>query len=168
MSLLFIQLLFLSLLILLSLADLIYRVAPAVEIFFVGCVVAAILYQNQNLIQVGAITLSVAYGAAMLPTAAMIPLVLLPLTWPSLLVGYGVRKELIGRGDLFAIGGISVMFSLDITVVAIIGMVLWSRWWGRKFRNKSFPTLIPLLPGMVIGMIVGIGLHLLLGNFRVV
>ena len=108
--LLFAQLLFLVELIFLGIADLKYRVAAAVEIFFFGSVLVAILYQAP-ILQVGAAALSVAYGAAILPSGFVLPLLLWPLTWPSLMVGYGVRKELLGKGDLFAIGGISALYS---------------------------------------------------------
>ena len=163
MSLFLTQLLLFVLLILLGIADLKYRVAPAVEIFFFGSVLVAILYQTQNLFQVGAVTLSVAYGAAILPGSFAMLLLLWPPTWPSLVVGYGVRKELLGKGDLFAIGGISALYSLDVAIIAILGTVLWARWWGNQYgKSGNGTTLIPLLPGMVIGMAAGVGLHLIL------
>ena len=162
---LFTQLILFILLVLLSLADLKYRVAPAVEIFFFGCIWVAIMYQSQNLIQIGAVVFSVAYGALLFPTAFALPLLLWPPTWPSLLIGYGVRKEMMGKSDLFAIGGISALYSLDVAIIALIGTVLWTRWWSKKFGNKQGITLIPLLPGMVIGMTIGIGFHLLLKSF---
>ena len=167
MSLLFLaQLLFLVELIFLGIADLKYRVAAAVEIFFFGSVLVAILYQPQNLLQVGAVTLSVAYGAAILPSGFAVLLLWWPPTWPSLVVGYGVRKELLGKGDLFAIGGISALYSLDVAIAAILGTVLWARWWGNRYRNSgNGTTLIPLLPGMVIGVAVGMGLHLFLKSY---
>jgi len=150
------------LLIFLGLADLKYRVAPAVEIFFFGSVLLAILYQSQSLLQIGAVTLSVAYGALALPGGVAVPLALLPFAWPSLLVGYGVRKALLGRGDLFAIAGISAMYSFDVAVVAILGTVFWARWWQKKYRSTSGTMLVPLLPGMAIGMVAGVGVHVLL------
>ena len=159
------QLLFLVELIFLGIADLKYRVAAAVEIFFFGSVLVAILYQAP-ILQVGAVALSVAYGAAILPSGFAMLLLWWPPTWPSLMVGYGVRKELLGKGDLFAIGGISALYSLDVAIAAIIGTVLWARWWGRRYgKSGNGTTLIPLLPGMVIGVAVGMGFHLFLRSY---
>jgi hypothetical protein len=108
----------------------------------------------------------VAYGAAILPSGFAVLLLLWPPTWPSLVVGYGVRKELLGKGDLFAIGGISALYSLDVAIAAIIGTGLWARWWGRRYgKSGNGTTLIPLLPGMVIGVAVGMGFHLVLKSY---
>jgi hypothetical protein len=166
MTLLFLaQLLFFVELIFLGIADLKYRVAAAVEIFFFGSVLVAILYQAP-ILQVGAAALSVAYGAAILPSGFAVLLLLWPPTWPSLVVGYGVRKELLGKGDLFAIGGISALYSLDVAIAAIIGTMLWAKWWGNRYRKSGDgTTLIPLLPGMVIGVAVGMGFHLFLKSY---
>jgi len=82
------QLLFFVELIFLGIADLKYRVAAAAEIFFFGSVLVAILYQAP-ILQVGAAALSVAYGAAILPSGFAVLLLWWPPTWPSLVVGYG-------------------------------------------------------------------------------
>jgi hypothetical protein len=167
------QLLLFSLLLLLSLADLKYRAAPAVEIFFIGCILIA--FTTQSLLHLGAVAFSVAYGVLWLPSSFALPLLLWPQAWPTLLIGYGVRKELMGKGDLFAIGGISALYSLDVVIIALIGTALWSRWWCRRYV-RQYPaslgvkdpidiTLVPLLPGMVMGTMVGVAFHLLLKSY---
>lgn len=156
------QLLLVTLLVLLSLADLKYRVVPAVEIFFFGSILTALIYQSQNLLSLAAVVFSVAYGILLPPAGFALPLLFWPSTWPALFVSYGVRKELLGRGDLFAMGGITALYSPDVTLLALLGTIIWTRWWSNKYRKSSGAVVIPLMPGMVIGTILGIALHLFL------
>ena len=161
------QLLFFVELIFLGIADLKYRVAAAVEIFFFGCVLVAILYQAP-ILQVGAAALSVAYGAAILPSGFALPCCygLRPgRPWWS---GTASARNYWGKATCLRSAVFPPCCSLDVAIAAIIGTVLWAKWWGNRYgKSGNGTTLIPLLPGMVIGVAVGMGFHLFLKSFGV-
>ena len=146
-----IQILFFGWLVVLAAADWKYRVVPGCEVFFAGAVLLAVLCRSQSLLALGAGLLAVAYGALRMPAPFALPLLLWPPSWPTLLIGYGVRKEILGRADLFTIAGISALYPVDVALAALVGTALWIRFWPRQPHGHDPLPLIPLLPGMVIG-----------------
>ena len=142
-------------LLLFSLADLKYRVIPGVEFFFFALALLAL--PEVGPFRVLPILAAVGLGAVdRIPGMIGLFLLITPPAWPALLIAYGVRREILGKADLYAIGCISLIFSLDIAITALIGMLIWSRVWKRPRPNDS---LIPLVPGTLLGTIVGIVLR---------
>ena len=77
-----------------------------------------------------------------IPARLALPLVFYPLAWPILLVGFGVRRKMIGKADLFAVGIIGVLFPISAVVAALLGFEFWRRWWvgrriGRGFGRRN-------------------------------
>lgn len=134
------------LLTLFSFADLRYRLAPAIEWFFLG---AAILSIPTSPIQVSVIIAAVAWGLMdRLPRWLPSLLLFYPPTWPVLIAGVGVRKSLIGRADLLALGGIACIFPWWALVLSLLGFEFWRRWWN----NRGIPGPIPAIPGLFLGL----------------
>ena len=132
--------------ILFSFADLRYRLVPAIELFFLG---AAILSVPTSPIQVFLIIAAVAWGLLdRLPHWLPCLLLFSPPTWPVLIAGVGVRKALIGRADLLALGGIACIFPWYALILSLLGFELWRRWWN----NRGIPGPIPAIPGLFLGL----------------
>lgn len=83
------------------------------------------------------------------PARFALPFVFYPFSWPILLVGYGVRPQMIGKADLFAVGIIGFLFQIPAVIAALFGLELWRRWWVRR-RNCGF---IPAIPGLFLGLV---------------
>ena len=129
-----------------SFADLRYRLVPAIELFFLG---AAILSVPASPIQVLLVIAAVAWGLIeRLPGWLPGLLLFYPPTWPVLIAGVGVRKSLIGRADLLALGGIACIFPWYALILALLGFELWRRWWN----NRGIPGPIPAIPGLFLGL----------------
>ena len=77
--------------------------------------------------------------------------------WPVLFTGYGYRKGIIGRADLFAISGLACLFPLPAVLLSLLGLELWRRVWIRRQQGN-----IPALPGLLLGLIVYLLLRLFL------
>ena len=132
---------------LLSLADLRYRTAPAIEVFFLG---ALLLGTPANPINSVMIVLAVAWGwVNSWPGFLVWPLLFIPSAWPVLLMGYGVRAGVIGRADLLAEGALAVLFPWPALILSFVGLELWRRWWTSRRAG-----LVPALPGMLLGLLV--------------
>jgi len=131
-----------------SIVDLRSRIVPFIDIFFV---LTGIFVFGDKPWHVLALVIAVVWGSFQrIPAMFMLPLVFYPWTWPVLLVGFGVRRKLVGRGDLFAIGIISFLFPISAVVAALSGFEIWRRWWvGRG--NGGY---IPAIPGMFLGLAV--------------
>ena len=147
------QLIFLLIFLLLSLADLRYRVVPGVEIVFLG---AVLIVLPDNPWVVCAVVLAVGWGWVPVhrfsggrtwPNALALPLMFYPPAWPVLLTGSGVRQGFVGRGDLLAAGSLALVFPWPALILALIGLEVWRRWWVRRFR-----VAVPALPGMAAGV----------------
>ena len=139
------HLIFLLIFLLISLADLRYRVVPGVEIVFCG---AILVTWPSNPLAVGVIVLAVAWGwLQTCPYALALPLLFYPGAWPVLLTSSGVRQGFVGRGDLLAAGSLALVFPWSASILALIGLEIWRRWFVK--RNSSS---IPALPGMTIGL----------------
>ena len=130
-----------------SVADLRYRLVPAIELFFLASIfVSAPL----SLWQVLAVVLVVAWGIfPNLPAFVILPSLFSPAAWLLLLIGYGVRRNLVGRADLLALGGIACLFPWSGLIFTLLGVEFWRRWWRKRYPNDG---LTPALPGMFLGL----------------
>lgn len=129
-----------------SFADLRYRLAPGIEIFFIG---AILLTLPTNPFHTGLIVLAYPWGALRhLPGFLSLPLLFYPATWPVLLAVYGYRHGLVGRADLLATAGIACLFPLPAVLMSLLGLEIWRRVWVRR-RTGS----IPALPGLPVGLL---------------
>lgn len=131
-----------------SIVDLRSRFVPFIDIFFV---LTGIFVFADKPWHVLALAIAVIWGSIhRIPSRLMFPLVFYPLTWPILLVGFGVRRKMVGKADLFAIGTIGFLFPISAVVAALVGFEFWRRWWvGRG--NCGY---IPAIPGMFLGLAV--------------
>ena len=140
-----IAILSLSSLALFSLADLCYRVAPGVEVFFLA---AVLLAAPQDPLRVALVVIAVGWGIRSgWPSLFVLPALFHPSTWVVLLAGAGVRKGMVGGADLLVLGGLACLFAWPVSVMALIGVELWRRWWNWR---RSGP--VPALPGMFLGL----------------
>ncbi len=137
-----------------SFADLRYRLVPGIEAFFIG---SALLTLATSPLQTGLVVLACAWGVWRdLPGLASLPLLFYPPAWPVLLTGYGCRRGLIGRADLLAMAGIACLFPLSATLLSLLGLEVWHRFWSRKRVGP-----IPALPGLLIGLMSFLVLRLI-------
>jgi hypothetical protein len=137
-----------------SIADLKYRVIPAIDVVFFGVVLLVV--RDYDLWQVGSVVLSVLFGVFPRVHAALgMALLFVPFTWPTLLFGYGVRKAIVGKADLYALGIVSLLFTQDIAIAAVVGVYLSIKWWLRAGKQRP----VPLMPGMSLGVVVGLGVR---------
>ena len=131
-----------------SLVDLRARVVPLIEVFF-G--IAAFLSFPDNRVHVTAVILAVIWGTfRRIPARFLLPFLFYPPSWPTLLVGFGVRKQMIGQGDLFALAIVGVLFPFPAVIMSLLGFEAWRRWWV----SRGNCGLIPALPGLFLGLAV--------------
>ena len=132
-----------------SLYDLRFRLAPAIEVFLLAAAVLACWTTPP--LQVIMVIFAVLWGLGdWLPGWLPVILFFHPATWPILIIGAGVRRELIGRADLMALGGIACIFPWPALVLSILGFEFWRRWWVSR-RNDG---PIPAIPGLFLGLTV--------------
>lgn len=135
-----------------SFADLKYRVIPAIEVVFFGVVLLVV--RDYDIWQVGIVVLSVLFGVfPRVPTILGMTLLFFPYAWPTLMFGYGVRKAIVGKADLYAVGIVSLLFPQDVAIAAVVGGYLSIRLWAKAWKQRP----IPLIPGMSLGVLVGLG-----------
>ncbi len=128
-----------------SLADLRYRTARGMALFFLA---ALAFGARADPLRIALIVLAVAWGTLQgWPTILTLPAFLHPSTWTVLLAGAGVRQGMIGGADLLALGGLASLFDWPASVAALVGVELWRRWWQAR---QSGP--VPALPGMFLGL----------------
>jgi hypothetical protein len=138
-----------------SYADLRYRLVPGIEVFLLGTI---LLTFPATPIQTGIILLACLWSIFRnLSGWFAIPLLFYPPVWPVLFTGYGYRKGIIGRADLFAISGLTCLFPLPAVLLSLLGLELWRRLWIRRQQGN-----IPALPGLLLGLIVYLLLRLFL------
>lgn len=129
-----------------SFSDLRYRLVPGIELFLLGAVLLAF---PVNPLQTTVVILACAWGLFMnLSGLFSIPLFFYPPAWPVLLTGYGVRRSLIGRADLFAVSGLACLFPLPAVLLSLLGLEIWRRIWVRRQAGP-----IPALPGLLLGLL---------------
>ena len=129
-----------------SLLDLRIRVVPLIEVFF-G--IAAVLAFPDNRLHVTVLILAVIWGIfRRIPSLFLLPFLFYPPSWPILIVGFGVRKQMIGQADLFALAIIGVLFPFPAMITSLLGFEVWRRWWV----SRGNCGLIPALPGLFLGL----------------
>jgi len=127
-----------------SLFDLRYRLSPGIGVFFLG---AVLLAAPADPLRAGAAVLATAWGLCAAPGVLALPLLFHPSSWAVLFTGYGVRRSVVGRADLFAIGGIAVLYPWPATLLALVGVELCRRWWRLRHDGPA-----PAIPGMFLGV----------------
>jgi hypothetical protein len=128
-----------------SIADLRYRTAPGMPLFFLAAVA---LGARSDLLRVGVVVLAVAWGARRgWPSIFVLPALLHPAAWAVLLAGAGVRRGMIGGADLLALGGLACLYDWPASITALMGVELWRQWWRAREPGPA-----PALPGMFLGL----------------
>ena len=129
-----------------SLVDLRIRVVPLIEVFF-G--MAAFLAFPDDRLHVTVLILAVIWGVFRgIPSLFLLPFLFYPPSWPLLLVGFCVRKRMIGQADLFALAMVGVLFPFPAVIMSLLGFEAWRRWWVRRGNCG----LIPAVPGLFLGL----------------
>ena len=129
-----------------SIVDLRTRLVPFIEAFFVLAVFFAF---SADRLHVTVLVLAVLWGLfRRIPSRFALPFLFYPMSWPALLVGFGVRKQMIGRADLFAVAMIGFFFPFAAVIMSLLGFEFWRRWWMRRGNYG----LIPALPGLFLGL----------------
>ncbi len=131
-----------------SLVDLRIRVIPLIEVFF-G--IAAFLAFPDDRLHVTVLILAVIWGIfRRIPSLFLLPFLFYPPSWPPLIVGFGVRKQMIGQADLFALAIIGVVFPFPAMIMSLLGFEVWRRWWV----HRGNCGLVPAVPGLFLGLVV--------------
>jgi hypothetical protein len=129
-----------------SIVDLRTRLVPFIEAFFV---IAVFFAFPDNKLHVIVLVLVVVWGLFhRIPARLALPFLFYPLSWPALLVGFGVRKQMIGRADLLALAMIGFFFPFAAVIMSLLGFEFWRRWW----MSRGNYGLIPALPGLFLGL----------------
>ena len=129
-----------------SLVDLRVRVVPLIEVFF-G--MAAFIAFPDDRWHVTILILAVIWGIfRRIPSHFLLPFLFYPPSWPTLIVGFGVRKQMIGQADLFALAIVGVLFPFPAVIMSLLGFEVWRRWWV----SRGNCGLIPALPGLFLGL----------------
>ena len=129
-----------------SLVDLRTRVVPLIEVFFALAMFVAF---PENKLHVTVLLLAVLWGLfPHIPARLMLPFLFYPPAWPAVLIGFGVRKQMVGRADLFALGIIGFLFPLPAVIMSLLGFEFWRRWWVKRGNCG----LIPAMPGLFLGL----------------
>ena len=129
-----------------SIVDLRSRFVPFIDIFFA---LTGLFVFHDNPWHVLALVIAVIWGNfRRIPAWFALPFVFYPFSWPILLVGYGVRQQMVGKADLFAVGIIGFLFPIPALVAALLGFEFWRRWWMRR-GNCGY---IPAIPGLFLGL----------------
>ena len=129
-----------------SIVDLRTRLVPFIEAFFV---IAVFIAFPEAKLHVTVLLLAVVWGLFHgIPARFALPFLFYPLSWPALLVGFGVRKQMIGRADLYAVAMIGFFFPFPAVIMSLLGFEFWRRWW----MSRGNYGLIPALPGLFLGL----------------
>jgi hypothetical protein len=129
-----------------SVVDLRIRVVPLIEVFF-GF--AAFVAFPDDRLHVTVLILAVIWGIfRRIPSLFLLPFLFYPPSWPTLIVGFGVRKRMIGQADLFALAIVGVLFPFPAMIMSLLGFEAWRRWWV----SRGNCGLIPALPGLFLGL----------------
>lgn len=143
-----VQVIFLLSFAIFSLVDLRIRLVPLIEVFF-G--IAVFLSFPDAPLHVTVLILAVIWGIIRrIPARFLLPFLFYPPSWPALIVGFGVRKQMIGQADLFALATIGVLFPFPAMIMSLLGFEAWRRWWV----SRGNCGLIPALPGLFLGLAV--------------
>jgi hypothetical protein len=136
-----------------SLADLRFRTAPLIGVFFLASVLLTAPTKPLNVLLV---VLAIGWGLIeSWPGKFALALALYPPNWPILLTGFGVRRDLVGQADLLAAARWPAC-SWPALVLAFVSLELWRRGWCAGIPAR------PALPGMLLGIVLYIILRTLL------
>jgi len=58
-----------------------------------------------------------------------------------------VQRGVAGRADLFAMGGIAILYPWPATLLALVGVELCRRWWRVRHSGPA-----AAIPGMFLGV----------------
>ena len=131
-----------------SVVDLRTRLVPFIEVFFALAMFVSFL---ENKLHVTVLLLAVLWGLfRRIPARFMLPFLFYPPSWPALLVGFGVRKQMVGRADLLGLGIIGFLFPFPAVIMSLLGFEFWRRWWMKRGNCG----LIPAMPGLFLGLAV--------------
>ena len=131
-----------------SIVDLRTRLVPFIEAFFV---IAVFFAFPADKLHVTILVLAVVWGLfRRIPARCAVPFLFYPLSWPAVLVGFGVRKQMIGRADLLALAMIGFFFPFTAVITSLLGFEFWRRWWMRRGNYG----LVPAFPGLFLGLSV--------------
>ena len=137
-----------------SIVDLRSRFVPLIDVFFA---LTGLFVLPDDPWHVIALVIVVIWGIfRRIPARWALPFVFYPFCWPILLVGYGVRRQMVGKADLYAIGTIGVLFPIPAVIAALVGFELWRRWWVWR-GNCGY---IPAIPGMFVGLALYSVIHI--------
>ena len=129
-----------------SFSDLRYRLASGIEAFFLATVLIAVPASPWN---TALVVIACAWGCLeQIPGFISFPILFYPPAWPVLLTGFGVRHDMIGRGDLLAVAGLACIFPWTALVMAMLALELWRRFWVSRQ-----PGPVPALPGLLFGIL---------------
>jgi hypothetical protein len=129
-----------------SFLDLRMRMIPFIEVFF-G--IAAFVAFPDDRLHVTVLILAVLWGIfRRISSIWLLPFLFYPPSWPTLIVGFGVRKRMIGQADLFALAIVGVLFPFPAVIMSLLGFEAWRRWWV----SRGNCGLIPALPGLFLGL----------------
>jgi hypothetical protein len=129
-----------------SILDLRTRFVPFIEAFFV---IALFFAFPEAKLHVTILVLAVVWGLfRRIPARFALPFLFYPLSWPALLVGSGVRNQMIGRADLFAVAMIGFLFPFPAVIMSLLGFEFRRQWWIRRGNYG----LIPAVPGLFLGL----------------
>jgi len=110
---------------------------------------AACIAFPEDHLHVSLLLLAVLWGLhRRIPARLMLLYSFYPPAWPVLLIGFGVRKKMVGRADLFALAIIGFLFPFSAVITSLLGFDVWRRWWIRRGNCG----LIPALPGLFLGL----------------
>ena len=142
-----------------SVVDLRSRFVPFIDLFFV---LAGIYVFADTPWHVLALAICVIWGSFQrIPARLAFPLVFYPLAWPILLVGFGVRRKMVGKADLFAIGTIGFLFPISAVIAALIGFEFWRRWWVGRGNGGYIPAIPGMFLGLAVHSVVQVGMQIL-------
>jgi hypothetical protein len=131
-----------------SLVDLRTRLVPFIEVFFAMAMFVAF---PENQLHVTVLVLAVLWGLfRRIPARFALPFLFYPPSWPALLVGFGVRKQMIGQADLLGVAMIGFLFPFPAVIMSLLGFEFWRRWWMKRGNCG----LIPAMPGLFLGLAV--------------
>ena len=135
-----------------SFADLRYRLVPGIELFLFGSILLTVLTTP---FQTGIVLIACAWGLLRnISGWFVVPVLFYPLAWPVLPTGYGYRRGIIGRADLFAISGLACLFPLPAVLLSLFGLEVWRRVWVQRQTGP-----VPALPGLLLGLLMYIAVR---------
>jgi len=93
--------------------------------------------------------LAVIWGlVSRIPVRFVLPFLFYPPSWTALLVGFGVREQMIRRADFLTVVIIRFLFPFSAVMMSLLGFEFWRRRWMRRGNCG----LVPAVPGLFLGL----------------